>query len=87
MNNPFTVQKSGGFHHQETHQDSHRPQSSQLEPAGVEVYGREWGYRFTEEECSGVVECYLESYNSSWSHFHVSPYRQQVKGVTVFFLG
>lgn len=23
---------------------------------GVEVYGREWGYRFTEEECSGVVE-------------------------------
>ena len=30
MNNPFTVQKSGGFHHQQTHQDSHRPQSSQL---------------------------------------------------------
>lgn len=56
-------------------------------PAGVEVYGREWGYRFTEEECSGVVECYLESweFGGRFSRFAESPTSQRCE--LFFFLG
>ena len=34
--------------------------SSSLASSGVEIYGREWGYHFTEQDLSGISECDLE---------------------------